>query len=65
MNEIITNENILIENMIYELREIQVMLDSKMFATKWHDYLVDKIITHYDIGKPISVFNNFIIKGGK
>ena len=34
MNEIITNENILIENMIYELREIQVMLDSKMFATK-------------------------------
>lgn len=34
MNEIITNENILIENMIYELRGIQVMLDSEMFATK-------------------------------
>ena len=41
------------------------MLDSEISVTKCHYYLRDKIIiTHYDIGKPIPMFNNFII-GGK
>ena len=37
MNEIITKEDIKIENMIYEIRGKQVMLDSEISATKWHD----------------------------
>jgi len=63
MNEII-EEKLIIENMIYEIRGVQVMLDSEIYASKCHYYLYDKIITHYDIGKPISIFNNFFI-GGK
>lgn len=62
MEEIQINNNI--ENMIYEIRGVQVMLDSEISATKCHFYLYDKIITHYDIGEPISMFNNFIM-GGK
>lgn len=71
MNEIIEKENKFeienynqkakIEDMIYEIRDIQVMFDSKIFATKCHYYLYDKIITHYDISKPMSMFNNFIM----
>ena len=53
-----------IENVIYEIRGKQVMLDSQISANKCRYYLNDKIITYYDIGKPISMFNNFII-GGK
>ena len=34
MNEIITKENIKIENMIFEVRGKQVMLDSEISATK-------------------------------
>ena len=45
-----------IENLIYEVRGGQVMLDSEISATKCHDYLYDKIITYHDIGKPISAF---------
>ena len=56
MNELISEEEIKIENMIFEIRGKQVMLDSELFATKWHDYLIDKIITHYDIGKQISIW---------
>ena len=37
MNEIIVKDNIKIENMIYEVRGKQVMLDSEISATKWHD----------------------------
>ena len=37
MNEIIEKENIMIEDLIYEVRGIQVMLDSEISATKWHD----------------------------
>ena len=34
MNEVITKENIKIEDMIYEIRGKQVMLDSEISATK-------------------------------
>ena len=37
MNEIIEKRNIKIEDMIYEVRGKQVMLDSEISATKWHD----------------------------
>ena len=57
-------EEIKIENLIYEIRSKQVMLDSEILVIKCHYYLYDKITTHYDIGLSISVFNNFII-GGK
>jgi len=56
--------NIKVEDMIYEIREKQVMLDSEIYATKCYYYFYDKIITHYDISKPILMFNNFFI-GGK
>ena len=56
MNDINTISNINVESMIYEIRGKQVMLDSEIYVAKWHDYSYDKIITHYDIGKPISVF---------
>lgn len=34
MNELISEEEIKIENMIFEIRGKQVMLDSELFATK-------------------------------
>lgn len=34
MNEIIEKENITIEDMIYEVRGVHVMLDSEISATK-------------------------------
>ena len=37
MNEIILKEKIKVENIIYEIRGKQVMLDSEISATKWHD----------------------------
>ena len=37
MNEIITRENIKIEDMIFEVRGKQVIFDSEISATKWHD----------------------------
>ena len=37
MNNIISNEKLKIEDMIYEIRGKQVMLDSEISATKWHD----------------------------
>ena len=40
MNEVVVNEDI--ENMIYEIRGKQVMLDSEILATKCHDYPYDK-----------------------
>lgn len=36
MNEVVTKEDIKIENMIYEIRGKQVMLDSEISATKCH-----------------------------
>ena len=35
MNELIKQEKI--ENLIYEIRGKQVMLDSEISASKWHD----------------------------
>jgi hypothetical protein len=57
-------EEIKIKNLIYAISGKQVMLDKEISATKCHHYLYDKIITHYDISKRISTFNNFIM-GGK
>ena len=37
MNDITIIDKINIENMIYEVRGKQVMLDSEISATKWHD----------------------------
>ena len=37
MSEVIVKDNIQIENLIYEIRGKQVMLDSEISATKWHD----------------------------
>ena len=34
MNKIIEKENIIIEDMIYEIRGVQVMLDSEISRTK-------------------------------
>ena len=36
MNEVISKENKKIENLIYEIRGKQVMLDSEISATKCH-----------------------------
>ena len=36
MNEIMEREEINIDNMIYEIRGVQVMLDSEIAVTKWH-----------------------------
>lgn len=59
MNEIIEKEDINIENMIYEINNVEVMLDSEIAVTKCHDYLYNKIVTNYDIGRPISILINF------
>ena len=44
MNELEIIDNIKIENLVYEVRAKQVMIDSEIYVTKWHYYLVDKII---------------------
>lgn len=36
MNDVIARENEKIENLIYEIRGLQVMLDSELAPTKWH-----------------------------
>jgi len=43
MNEIIEKQ-VKIENMIYEIRGVQVMLDSEISVTKCHYYIYHKII---------------------
>ena len=43
MNELIVKEDIKIENMIYEIRGKQVMLDREISTNKCHYYLYDKI----------------------
>lgn len=37
MNLLTEKEKIIIEDMIYEVRGVQVMLSSEISATKWHD----------------------------
>ncbi|MBE6153912.1 MAG: hypothetical protein E7166_06800 [Firmicutes bacterium] len=54
MNQLLIADENRIENMIYEIRGKQVILDNETSRTKCHCYIYDKIITHYDIGKPIS-----------
>ena len=49
MNEVMEKEMISIEDMIYEIRGKQVMLDSDL--AKYCGYLCDKIVTRYDICK--------------
>ena len=46
-----------IENMIYEIRGKQVMLDSKISAIKDHDYSYDNIV---NIDKLIAMLINFV-----
>ena len=41
-----------------EINCVQIMLDSKLSISKCHGCLYDKIVTHYDIGKLISVLIN-------
>lgn len=53
MNALAISENEKIENLIYEVRGKQVMLDSEISVTKCNGNMV----THYDIGKPISSCN--------
>lgn len=36
MNEIIEKDNVLIEDMIYVVNGVEVMLDSKIAVTKYH-----------------------------
>ena len=43
MDNVILKDEVIIEDLIYEIRGKQVMLDSEISATKWHDYLIDKI----------------------
>ena len=40
MNEIIEKDNIVIEDLIYEIRGKQVMLDSELSVTKWHGIIL-------------------------
>ncbi|MBR4618658.1 MAG: hypothetical protein IKO49_05080 [Bacilli bacterium] len=56
MNYLIVKDEAVIENLIYVIREVQVILDSEISSTQCHDYLYNKIVKHYNIGKPISVF---------
>lgn len=50
MNEL---KEINIENLIYEVRRKQAMLDRDVSVTKCND----NMLTHYDIGLPISSCN--------
>lgn len=36
MNDVIAKEREKVENLIYEIRGVQVMLDSEISITKWH-----------------------------
>ena len=56
MNEMAEKDIINIENKIYNIRGVEVMLDTELSAIKCHKYIFDKLVTHYDIGKTISVF---------
>ena len=60
MNEVKEKNKVIIGNLIYEVRGKQVILDSKISVTKCNSYLYDKIVTHYDIGKTISMLINFV-----
>ena len=42
MIELIIKENAVIENLIYEIRGKQVMLDNEIFITKYHSLITKK-----------------------
>ena len=48
-----------IENLIYEIRGMYVMLDNELALTKCHGFIYDSIVMHYDIVLLISMFINF------
>lgn len=43
MNDVILKDNINIENLIYEVRGVQVMLDREISATKCYKNILDLI----------------------
>ena len=55
MNGIITRDDINIENMIYEIRGMQVMLDSEISAIKCNEYIFDNTLRYWKTN--ISVYN--------
>lgn len=58
----IFSENDLKKSIISNLKNFILEVGGTMpevICTKWHDHIYDKIITHYDIGKPISMLINF------
>ena len=59
MYEVIEKEIVEIKNLIYKINGVQFMLDSKISVTKCSDYLYDKIVTHINIGKQISMLINY------
>ena len=44
MNEAMKKEIIHVENMIYEINGVEVMLDVELFVSECHCYLYDKIV---------------------
>ena len=48
MNEIIEKENIIIENMIYEIRDTQVMLDFEIVVTECYRLFIKKGMINYE-----------------
>ena len=48
MNEVIEKEEIKIENMIYEIRDTQVMLDFEIVVTKCHRLFIKKRMINYE-----------------
>lgn len=48
MNEVMEKETIKIENMIYEIRGVQVMLDSEFDVTECHRLFIKKRMINYE-----------------
>ena len=59
MYEVIEKEIVEIKNLIYKINGVQFMLDSEISVTKRRYYLYDKIVTHINIGKQISMLINY------
>lgn len=53
MNDVIVKEREVekVENLIYEVRGVQVIPDYEISVTKYHSNYYTSMITHYDIGK--------------
>ena len=59
MNEIAETKNI--EEKIYNVRGVEVMLDCEISRTKCHNRFYDMRIVHYDIGEQMSEFDIYAI----